>query len=234
MKKDENYYEYPLKGELIRSTRKKINDNEEVAVLVGGEVAVVKANTNYIIRSYEGFNVDDRFLLWDLCYENNKVYNIAENIEGDLELLAIDINTGEKQLIKEVNESKDDIKHLSINNGELGYLVENGDKSKLVTYDINTCEEKSIVLSIAGDIQNLLFNERYIVLLPWDERNIYILSKNTGNILGKSEDKYFSLYDLNDKKILADNGGEYEVIEYNLKKLKVYDNYDKALRDFKK
>ena len=63
LKEEENYYQYPLKVELIRSNRKKINDEEEVVVLAGGEVAVVKADTNYVIRSFEGFNVDDRFIL---------------------------------------------------------------------------------------------------------------------------------------------------------------------------
>ncbi|MBM6839348.1 hypothetical protein H9X77_14195, partial [Clostridium saudiense] len=62
LKEEENYYQYPLKVDFMRSNRKRINDEEEVAVLVGGEVAVSKANTNYVIRNYEGFNVDDRFL----------------------------------------------------------------------------------------------------------------------------------------------------------------------------
>lgn len=234
LKEEENYYQYPLKVDFMRSNRKRINDEEEVAVLVGGEVAVSKANTNYVIRNYEGFNVDDRFLLWDLTYENNKVYNIAENSEGELELVAIDINTGDKQLIKKVNESKDHIKHLSVNDGELGYLVQDGEKSTLITYNINTGEEKNIEIDILENIQQLLFNDKYIVLLPWDEGKLYVLGKRTGNILSKSEDRYFSLFDINDKGIFADNGGEYEVLDYSLNKLKVFDRYDKALKYFEK
>ena len=234
LKEEENYYQYPLKVDFMRSNRKRINDEEEVAVLVGGEVAVSKANTNYVIRNYEGFNVDDRFLLWDLTYENNKVYNIAENSEGELELVAIDINTGDKQLIKKVNESKDHIKHLSINDGELGYLVQDGEKSTLITYNINTGEEKNIEIDILENIQQLLFNDKYIVLLPWDEGKLYVLGKRTGNILSKSEDRYFSLFDINDKGIFADNGGEYEVLDYSLNKLKVFNRYDKALKYFEK
>lgn len=234
LKEEENYYQYPLKVDFMRSNRKRINDEEEVAVLVGGEVAVSKANTNYVIRNYEGFNVDDRFLLWDLTYENNKVYNIAENSEGELELVAIDINTGDKQLIKKVNESKDHIKHLSVNDGELGYLVQDGEKSTLIIYNINTGEEKNIEIDILENIQQLLFNDKYIVLLPWDEGKLYVLGKRTGNILSKSEDRYFSLFDINDKGIFADNGGEYEVLDYSLNKLKVFDRYDKALKYFEK
>ncbi len=268
LKAGENYYQYPLKVEFIRSNRKKINDEEEVVVLAGGEVAVVKADTNYVIRSFEGFNVDDRFILWDLTYENNKVYNIAENDLGELELLAIDINTGDKQLVKKVNESKDHIKHLTINNGELGYLVQDGKKSVLVTYNIETKEEKNILvkkvneskdhikhltinngelgylvqdgkksvlvtynietkeeknirIDIAGDVYQILFNDKYIVVLPWDERTLYVLGKRTGDIISKSENMYFTLFDINEDGILVDTNGGYEVLDYSLNKLKV-------------
>ena len=234
LKEEENYYQYPLKVELIRSNRKKINDEEEVVVLAGGEVAVVKADTNYVIRSFEGFNVDDRFILWDLTYENNKVYNIAENDLGELELLAIDINTGDKQLVKKVNESKDHIKHLTINNGELGYLVQDGKKSVLVTYNIETKEEKNIRIDIAGDVYQILFNDKYIVVLPWDERTLYVLGKRTGDIISKSENMYFTLFDINEDGILVDTNGGYEVLDYSLNKLKAYSNYDKALKYFEK
>lgn len=234
LKEEENYYQYPLKVDFMRSNRKRINDEEEVAVLVGGEVAVSKANTNYVIRNYEGFNVDDRFLLWDLTYENNKVYNIAENSEGELELVAIDINTGDKQLIKKVNESKDHIKHLSVNDDELGYLVQDGEKSTLITYNINTGEEKNIELDILEDVYKLLFNDKYIVSLSMDEGKLYVLGKRTGNILSISEKRYITLFDINDKGIFADNGGEYEVLDYSLNKLKVFDRYDKALKYFEK
>ena len=234
LKEEENYYQYPLKVELIRSNRKKINDEEEVVVLAGGEVAVVKADTNYVIRSFEGFNVDDRFILWDLTYENNKVYNIAENDLGELELLAIDINTGDKQLVKKVNESKDHIKHLTINNGELGYLVQDGKKSVLVTYNIETKEEKNIRIDIAGDVYQILFNDKYIVVLPWDERTLYVLGKRTGDIISKSENMYFTLFDINEDGILVDTNGGYEVLDYSLNKLKDFDRYDKALKYYKK
>ncbi|SCK03202.1 Uncharacterised protein [uncultured Clostridium sp.] len=231
---DENYYEYPLKTEFIRSNKQNINDEEDIAVLVGGEVAITKKGTNYVLRSFKGFDVDQRFLLWDLTYENNKVYNIAENNKGELELLSIDINTGDKQLIKKVNENISTIKHLTIHNGELGYLVQDGSESILITYNINTQEENSLKLDLSGYIQQLLFNDKYIVLLPWDERNLYVLGKGTGNILSKSQDKYYSLFALNDNEIFASSDLKYEVLDYNLNKLKEYNNYDKALEFFEK
>ncbi|SCK03185.1 Uncharacterised protein [uncultured Clostridium sp.] len=234
LKEDENYYQYPLKVEFIRSNNKKVNDEEDVVVLAGGEVAVVKANTNYVIRNFEGFNVDNRFILWDLTYENNKVYNIAENYLGELELLAIDINTGDKQLIKKVNERKDHIKHLTINNDELGYLVQDGKRSTLITYNINTKEEKNIDIDISEDIYQILFNDKYIVVLPWDERKLYVLGKRTGNIISKSENTYFTLFDINEDGILVDANEGYELLDYSLNELKLFDSYDKALKYYEK
>lgn len=234
LKEDENYYQYPLKVEFIRSNNKKVNDEEDVVVLAGGEVAVVKANTNYVIRNFEGFNVDNRFILWDLTYENNEVYNIAENYLGELELLAIDINTGDKQLIKKVNERKDHIKHLTINNDELGYLVQDGKRSTLITYNINTKEEKNIDIDISEDIYQILFNDKYIVVLPWDERKLYVLGKRTGNIISKSENTYFTLFDINEDGILVDANEGYELLDYSLNELKLFDSYDKALKYYEK
>ena len=79
-----------------------------------------------------------------------------------------------------------------------------------------------------------MFNDKYIVVLPWDERTLYVLGKRTGDIISKSENMYFTLFDINEDGILVDTNGGYEVLDYSLNKLKDFDRYDKALKYYKK
>lgn len=231
LKEGENYIEYPLRGDMFVGISQNIDSKTVLKVLNSGEVITTKVNSNELIKHFDGLEISDYGLLWDVAYSNNKVYIIKGISESSSALLSLDLETGDVTIVKELNYPISNLKQIATNGSDVGYLLRNDDETKFGMINLESKEETSYNFDISFDVKELFLNDKYIAILTWEENVLRLYGKYTGNILALSKEEFTNLYGITKEGLILDNiDGKLGLYDFKLKKSKSFSSYDKAIK----
>ncbi|ATD55612.1 hypothetical protein [Clostridium chauvoei] len=226
-----NCFEYLLNGDIDCRTLVYLDHKKRINVISDGEIVINKLSDGSIINHLSGFKSNNTQNTLDYAYFNNKVYGIEETENGIYMIVSIDLSTGEKSFIKEVNEDINNIKQIAVYKDEIGYLIEKDGKCKFKSYNMVSKEVSSIELNINQYVKELAFDEDNILTLHSEDGKFYSFKRSTGNIAKVSEEDYSYIIGVTNLGIVvSDINGQYELIDYKLNTIKRFVDKKNGLR----
>lgn len=231
MKEDSNYYKYTLKGDASITLEKRISKDKSINLLTTGEIYIRDCNSNKILNSSQGFSFNNDAILWDFAYSNNSAYSFKKSQESVINLVAINLEDSSEKIIKTMDGTLQII-NIESYKDTVAYLYKdsNSNENHFVILNPETLEEKDLILENKNDIDQVIYNDKYIVTIDSLDHKIKVFGAFTGNILAISDNSTYGLYEINDNGFLASlEDSNYIFYDFNLKEVKKFNDYDKAI-----
>lgn len=230
MKLGENYYDYPLDGELGTAYSKILDKDLNIQVLIGGEIAIYDRKTFEVLKNHEGFTRMSMAKSMDFAFEDNIVYGVEMVDVDNRALVSINIETNERRLIKNLGKVEGYISYMDINNNELMYVIKNEEFDEVVVYNLNDDTEKSHQIADDSNIRFMCIFDKYLVRNTWQPGVVELYDRKTGEFIRKSaKDNYELIGASKDGIVVRSYEGRYYLLDSELNEIKELKNYNKVV-----
>lgn len=228
-----NYTEYKLSSPIETAQGIPINDNKVINILFDGSVAITESNTNNILDSFNGFRPkDSNSLLRDFAYSDNKLYGIVKQINSPPQIMSMDITNGNLRVVKQIindTNSLNNITQIAVFENKVGYLSKHNNDFIFTIYDMTNNTTSTYKLDSKEYIQDIYFNNDYIVFKDFDDKTIKSYNISNGKTTTFNSDNYVDLLGIVDNGIAINYNSNYKIIDFDFNELLTFSNYDKLI-----
>lgn len=230
---NKNYFKYPLKADIFNARAYDIGNNEEARVLYNGEVVITDNKSGKIVNDFKGITPYEIGSIGYIACRNNKLYALDRNEENKVNLISLDLSRGAMDVIGEVNTKENIIGRILVNDNEVAYLSKksNDDVTTDITiYNLESKKEtKGNYNFNMADINNILFNDKYIVALKYSGTLLTVYDRETLEPVAERSG-VTNIIGITNEGIVIEHSTMYgkELVDFKLEKIKTFSNFNKV------